>query len=108
MDNTILIIILVFVILKMFNKSNDHDKESFAFQKFPSKDFYGTPTFKVKIDCEKDPVTFRKFLEIEKRNKGKFSTENLSTDEKVYMSYRWKYANSCENNQYYSRGSFTI
>lgn len=107
MNNTLLIFILVFVAFKMLNKSCDSKKESFI--NFPSRDFYGVPKYgKLKLDCTKNPVKFKDFLVLEDRNEGKFSPAILSDDEKIYMTYRWDYANKCENNNYYSRGSFVI
>jgi len=108
MDNTLLIVILVFVVLKMLNNSPcASTKESFI--NFPSRDFYGTPKYgNLKIDCSENPRTFKDFLRLEERNEGKFAPAVLSDDEKIYMTYRWDYANLCENNDYYSRGSYVI
>ena len=104
MNNTILIVILAFVVLSMLDKRSNE-----SFEKVPSKDFYGEASFtNVKIECDKDPITFADFLVKEDINDGVFSTATQSEHEKIYSKYRWKYAQSCENNEYYSRGASNL
>jgi hypothetical protein len=100
MDNKLIMIILVFFVFKMLNKKSCGCKENFS-------SFYDTPSYETKVDCSDEPITFKKFLKNEKI-KWVPIHKNQTATQKLYSTYRNKYADICPDSDYYAKFSYVM